>query len=815
MAEPSDANIENLVNKLTLEEKIRLLTGRDSWSLHEFPHIGLRSMVLSDGPVGVRGAVWDERSPSVNFPSPTALAASWDRGVVRRVGEGLGAEARGKGVDVVLAPTINLQRSPYGGRHFEAFSEDPLLTGELASEFVRGIQSHGVGATVKHYVANDSETERFTVDVQVDERTLRELYLLAFEAPVVGAGAWLVMSAYNSINGTTATENALLTTPLKEEWGFDGVVVSDWTAVRSIESARRDQDLAMPGPQGAWGDNLLRSVRDGSVNESAIDRKVSRILRLAARVGALEGQACERAMPQPVDGPRIARAASVAGTVLLRNEGVLPLIAPTRIALIGEGAVDARTQGGGSATVIPQSVIAPWEGLRRRWPEADIAWARGAAVQTRPSDLPVGSFTTDGQPGMTVRYVDHSGNELLGELRQVSGIVSFDAMSLATRSAFIEMAFRYRAPTAGSAQLAVSGLCDYEVYAGGHLVANGSIRTSPGDDPATAVLTPPFVTVDIPTYGAEVDLVVRFTPVAGGIPDSFAFRVGVPPVDADENGLIAEAAELAAHREVAIVVVSTSPEVESEGFDRSDLRLPGRQDDLVRAVARANPNTIVIVNAGAPVVLPWRDDVAAILAVWFPGQEFGDALADVISGDVEPGGRLPVTWPGAEEDLPVKDVTPVGGRLAYSEGIHIGYRAWRRCGRTPAYAFGTGLGYTTFEVSAIEAPESISQGDDMTVHAVVANTGSRSGKAVVQLYAERSSASTIDRPEHWLVGFATTTIKPGQARRIALPIPWRRLAHWSDGWQVEPGAYRLTATLASDLPGAVAAIRVLPGDLEV
>ena len=283
----SDDELTRLMDRLSLEDKILLLTGKDSWSLHPLPSIGLRSIVMSDGPAGVRGDVWDERSPSANFPSPTSLAATWRRDALRAVGRGLGAEARRKKVDVVLAPTINLHRSPYGGRHFEAFSEDPVLTAELASEYVRGIQEFGVGATVKHYVANESETDRFTVDIRVEERILRELYLLAFERPIVDAGSWLVMSAYNSINGATATENALLTTPLNDEWHFDGVVVSDWTAVRSIESARHPQDVAMPGPTGAWGPALLEAVRDGRVSHDAIDRKVVRILRLAARVGAL------------------------------------------------------------------------------------------------------------------------------------------------------------------------------------------------------------------------------------------------------------------------------------------------------------------------------------------------------------------------------------------------------------------------------------------------------------------------------------------------------------------------------------------------
>jgi beta-glucosidase len=280
-----------LIAVLTLEEKVRLLTGRDTWSTWPIERIGLRSMVFSDGPSGVRGPLWDERSPSLNLPSATALASSWDPEIARRYGNVSAQEARRKGVDVVLGPTINLHRSPLGGRHFEAFSEDPWLTAELATAYVMGVQENGVGATVKHYVANEYETERFTASSEVDERTLREVYLRAFEKAVVEARVWVVMSSYNSINGVTASENDLLETPLNSEWGFDGVVISDWTAVRSLAAASASQDLAMPGPEGAWGAALVEAVRDGRVSEAAIDRKVARLLTLAQRVGALESYA--------------------------------------------------------------------------------------------------------------------------------------------------------------------------------------------------------------------------------------------------------------------------------------------------------------------------------------------------------------------------------------------------------------------------------------------------------------------------------------------------------------------------------------------
>ena len=801
MPEPTDAVLQPLVDSLTLEDKVALLSGQDSWSLPAQPSIGLRSIVMSDGPAGVRGARWDERDPSVNFPSPTAVAASWDRVRAGLVGHGLGSEARRKGADVVLGPTVNLQRSPYGGRHFEAFSENAYLTGELATAYVRGIQAHGVGATAKHFVANDSETDRFTVDVRVDERTLRENYLLAFEGPVVDGGAWLVMSSYNAINGVTASENPLLSSPLQDEWAFDGVVVSDWTAVRSIESARHPQDVAMPGPGGAWGARLVAAVRAGEVQEAAIDRKVVRILRLAARVGALDGfeEARTATVAVPAEVRRIARETAVDGMVLLANDGLLPLAAPARVAMIGEGARVARTQGGGSATVVPEAVVSPLDGIAGCWPDAHVEWSLGAVVQHGLAPLETGTFSTpEGCPGVLVRYLDAGGQLLGSETRSSTALVWFDGASVATRAAVVEFVLRYEpADPADELAIAVAGLADVEVVADGASVTALELRTAAGDDPAGALLNPPWSAVSVPTTGSTVDLLVRFRPVPGGIPDSLALRVGTPPVAADPEELIARAAQVAASADVAVVVVGTSNEVESEGFDRDSLRLPGHQDDLVRAVAAANPRTIVVVNAGAPVLLPWRDDVAAVLAAWFPGQEFGGALADVLSGRSEPGGRTPVTWPRTEEEVPVTTTAPdADGRLEYREGIHIGDGAWRRTGMTPAYPFGHGLGYTSWRLSGLTASP-VRAGGDSVVTVSVENVGDRAGKCVVQVYAERKQ-SHVDRPQRWLVGFETLRLDAGATASVGLEVSWRRLSHWADGaWQLERGDYRLVAGLSS------------------
>lgn len=800
MPEVDDANLLELVGQLDLKQKVSLLTGQDSWSLRSIPEIGLRSIVMSDGPAGVRGTLWDERDPSCNIPSPTALAASWDPELVRAVGNGLGSEARRKGVDVILAPTINLQRTPYGGRHFEALSEDPLLTAELATTYVEGIQEYGVAATVKHYVANDSETDRFTVDVRVDERALRELYLLAFEKPIVAGHSWAVMSAYNSINGFTATESPLLTDPLLHEWLFDGVVVSDWTAVRSIESARHPQDIAMPGPDGVWGDQLVAAVRSGDVDEDVIDEKVLRILRLAARVGALEGvDGAKPVQNRQLDLRHLARSAAADGTVLLANDGILPLAKPDSIAVIGEAARFARTQGGGSATVVPPAVVSPLEGIQRRWPGARVEWAWGAVVQPGVAEFESGTYRTpDGEPGLLTRYIDGAGHVKGTEVRQSSSLVWFNGTSLGTTSQVIEFSFVYTpAEPTGELLLGVGGVADYEVLADGVAIGSGQLRTEPGDDPSSVVLNPPSAAVPIPMQKESVELTVRFEPTPGGMPDALALKVGLAHPGTDSGALISAAADLAARSDIAVVVVGTSAAVESEGFDRETLQLPGSQDALVRAVAAANPRTVVVINSGAPVILPWRDEVSALLAVWFPGQEFGDALADVLSGDTEPGGRLPMTWPAVETDIPVRAVHPVDGRLHYTESIHVGYRAWLRDALTPAYPFGHGAGYTEWELSGLTATP---LGDDgrSRVSITVENLGPRQGKCVVQFYLERVSESAVERPVRWLAAFQAVTLDAKESARVESTLSWRRFAHWELGeWCLEPGAYRLIAGLSS------------------
>ncbi|MFE5288716.1 beta-glucosidase [Nocardia sp. NPDC056611] len=781
--------IDDLLAKLDLPAKIRLVSGANFFRFAGDESIGLADMPVSDGPSGVRGEQWDERDPSVSLPSGTALAATWDRDLLTDIGALIAAEARRKDVYAVLGPTINLHRSPLGGRHFECFSEDPMLTAEMADAYVRAVQAHGVSACPKHYVANDSETERFTADVIADERTLRELYLYPFERSVE-AGAWMVMAAYNSVNGTTMTENDLLDEPLKGEWGFDGVVVSDWTAVRSTLGAAKGNDLAMPGPWELWGAPLEQAVRDGRVPESAIDDKVRRILRFAERVGALNGT------PTPVPAfpdersRQLVREAAALAMVLASNDGTLPLREPARVALLGSAAAEPRFMGGGSATVIPAHTTSPLEGLSEVLP---VVYTPGVHLSENMIPIPLDLVTDPetGEPGLSLRYLGE--DTVLDTEHRTAGSLMLFGNPNAVRAKVIELRGRLRADVAGEWRIGFAGVGALTLALDGEQALEETVLPD-GADPVEMLLNPPqrFVTRTL-AEGQEVEILVRMAP-GGGFPAmGITCAVGRPRRSDDDE--FAAAIDLARTSDVAVVVVGTTEQIESEGFDRTTLRLPGRQDDLVAAVAAANPRTVVVVNSGSPVEMPWRDDVAAVLLTWFPGQEFGAALADVLTGVAEPGGRLPTTWPVTMADVPVLDTKPgPDNALPYSEGIHIGYRAWLKSGVAPAYPFGHGLGYTTWELDELTV-------SGRTATVTVRNAGARAGRQVVQAYLSRAG-SAVDRPVRWLAGFAVIEAGAGESVSATIELPRRAFEHWTaEGWAVEPGSFTLhVGTSVTALP---------------
>jgi beta-glucosidase len=781
--------VEAALGKLGLDAKTRLLAGQDMWSLPALEEIGLESLVMSDGPIGVRGVRWTADDPSIALPSPTALAATWDPDLARRAGALLAQEARRKGVHVLLAPTVNLHRSPLGGRHFEAYSEDPYLTGRIGTGYVRGVQSGGVGTTVKHFVANDAETERFTVDNLVSERALRELYLAPFEAIVAGAGPWGVMTAYNMVNGTTMTEHRrLVNEVLRDEWGFDGFNVSDWTAARSTVAALEGGlDVAMPGPRTVYGQALAQAVRDGKVEEAKVDEAVRNVLRLAARVGILEGaEPVVTDLPEEVDGAALAREIARRAFVLVRNENdALPLKPGRTVALIGAAARDARVLGGGSATVFPAQIVSPLDGLTAALPEGSLTYAVGADPATELAAA---------EKGFALRAVcrDAEGN-VIGTGSAPSGHIQWMGVDLpegVTHDTLhtVELTGTFTPRESGPHTFGIKGVGAFRLVVDGTIYYDDVQRPAVEGDPFEGLSGAPVPRAQAElTAGETVEVslthVVAFSERIPMKVVGFTLAHQEPPRDPD--GLIAEAVETARNADTAVVVVATTERVESEGFDRTDLRLPGRQDDLVRAVAAANPNTVVVVNSGSPVELSWREDVGAVLLSWFPGQEGGAALADVLTGAHEPGGRLPTTW-GALDDAPVTRVVPQDGELPYTEGVFIGYRAWEKAGKTPSYPFGHGLGYTDWAYESMEV-------EGTTAKIRVRNRGPRAGREVVQVYLAPTEPDA-GRPARWLAGFAGVEAAPGESAEAVVELPRRAFEVWDEDantWSFVKGSYEV------------------------
>lgn len=848
-----------LLDELSAQEKVSLVVGASMWSTTAVPRLGLEPVVMSDGPVGVRGP---DGGTSAMFPAPSALAATWDLDLAARAGALFAAEARRHGVDVVLAPQVNLQRTPVGGRHFECYSEDPHLTAEVAVALVGAAQAHGVGMCVKHYVANDSETERTRYLARLDERTLREAYLAPFERLVRDVGPWAVMGAYNGADtgGVAARlleHRPLVVDLLKEEWGYDGLFVSDWVATQSVAPAvRGGLDLQMPGPDGAWGDGLLDAVRSGEVAESELDDKVLRLLRLARRTGRLTlptspvtthatSHVSADAAPHAAVAAAVAhgsghrqetagsRAASAAllrelaarSVVVLKDDaGLVPLVPddarPLRVALLGPAAVEPFFQGGGSSFVQPDHLTYPADELRAALPPgSEVTLLAGARALRNPPELDVDRCAdpVTGEPGLRVTLLaadgrtleEYTTREWTGWLQDVRP----DADAVRLRATV-------RLPEPGGHELGVGTVGVHRVLVDGAEVAAGGTRVdedvvlASGHNHPIAALAPASGTADL-------DATLQVVHAVGyGHFVRAALVHRLPGPSAEEE--LAAAVEAAATADVAVVLVGTTAEVESEGYDRPDLDLPGNQDELVRRVAAANPRTVVVVNAGAPVLLPWLADAPTVLWGWLPGQEAGTALADVLTGVTEPSGRLPWTLPARHEDVPVPHARPVDGVVDYAEGTDIGYRAWERRldtdpdGPAPAAPFGHGLGWTTWEYEdvVLARGEAHDAPATLTAYVTVRNTGRRAGREVVQVYVEAPEGGP-SRPVRWLGGFVVADVPAMSSVTVPVPVSTRALQVWdpqTQGWTTPPGTYRLrTGRSVADLR-LTSELTVRPGD---
>ena len=797
-------DVARLFGELTLDERAALTAGAGFWSTVAVERVGLPAVILSDGPNGVRGPHFPGTGPAaVCLPCGTAIAATWNPQLVEQAAELLGGQARDRGVGVLLAPTVNLHRSPLAGRNFECYSEDPLLAGKIAAAFVRGVQSRGVITTVKHFVGNEAEFERHTINSVIGTRALRELYLVPFEIAVREGRSAGLMTSYNRVNGEWVTmQRELLTDVLREEWGFDGFVVTDWFGVVNTHmSVWAGLNLEMPGPGRAWGPGLLEN-RDPAEAELVVGFLAEHLLLTFDRFGLLDRADPPGAQADTAAERETAYRVAVESAVLLTNNGLLPMPPDRRIAVIGPNALVPRIMGGGSSQVVAHRVVSVIDALSDLG--VDVVYSRGCELDD--SSLAVGLPGLHTADGLSVEYLDGDGDPVerqrLTEATlfhigpPLDALAGVDWTARATGQLIPSETGRYRVTLAqaGSAR----------VWLDDALILDGRNEPPAGQGSAffgllSAELEAEVELVGGRSVGLRVELAATSANFANGV------RVGFHLPRHDD--LMGEAVAAASTAEVAVVVVGTSEQSESETADRTTLALPGEQDDLVRRVAAANPNTVVVVNAGSVVDLPWVDDVAAVLHCWFGGQEMARAVADLLLGRAEPGGRLPTTFPLRLEHNPSYGNFPgENGEVHYAEGIFMGYRGYDHRRLPVRFPFGHGLSYTTFDWTE---PMVAADGEEVTVRLRVTNTGARPGSEVVQCYVA-PPPSHLQRPPQELKGFAKITLEPGESGEVLIELDRRAFAAWDPG-QPDWEAVRARAGVALAVGGAAPRHRRSPG----
>lgn len=778
--------IEALLSELTVAEKADLMTGRGIWDANGVERLGIPALKVTDGPNGARGAgLLGTGTPALCLPCGSALGATWDPALVEELGGVLAAETAARGFHVLLAPTVNIHRSPLGGRNFECYSEDPHLSGSIAAGYVRGVQGGGIGTTVKHFVANDSEFERTTIDSVVPERALREVYLVPFEMAVREAGAWGIMSSYNRINGTYAAEHRrLLTDILLDEWGFDGIVVTDWFARGStVRSAEAGLTLEMPGRGRFYGQRLVEAVEAGELDEAVIDAAVRRQLRLLERTGAFDDPR-DRPEGQLDDAGHRAliRRAAADATVLFRNDGVLPLDVDglDSLAVIGPNARDAMMMGGGSAALVPQHSTSPLDAIRARFPDLDVRFEPGARTDRSTRPIPA-RLLPDG-----FRLEHFDGGDWTGDPVHVDAaddgrlLETADPPGLAAPGDYSWRATGTLVPDeTGTHHLTLVQVGRARVSVDGEVLLDGIADPPPPGEAFFNLGSSEVSTALELEAGRPVEILVEYVPHG-----AFLFRgaqVGLRPPEQDD--LVERAVAAAEASDAVVLVVGTNDDWETEGRDRESMDLPGDQPELIRRVAAANPRTVVVVNAGSVVTMDWADEPAAVLQAWFGGQEMGDALVDVLVGDAEPGGRLPTTVPHRLEDTPAFTNYPgENGQVHYGEGVFVGYRWYEARDLGVRFPFGHGLGYATLEwgeahLSSVPTVDELADGATVKATVPVTNTGDRTGSEVVQCYVA-PLAPALARPPQELRGFAKVEVAPGETVEAVVELGHRAFAYY-------------------------------------
>lgn len=803
--------IEALISELTLEEKVSILSGSSAWHTTAVPRLNIPRVKMTDGPIGARG---DSVSGATSacFPSASCLSSSWDKDSVEEIAKAIGIEAKSKDADVLLGPTINLHRHPLGGRHFECYSEDPLLTGELASSYVKGVQSVGVSACLKHFIGNDTEYQRHFVSSNIDDRTLRELYLLPFEMGVK-AGSLSVMSAYNQLNNVFCSSNEqILTNILKEEWNFPGYVVSDWGAAQdTIGNANGGLDCEMPGPARSWGENLVKAVNNGKVDEEVVDDKVRRILRVADFTGRLDDPTESPEQSNDLEEDRLLiRTAGSEGMVLLKNDQVLPFKKETvkKLAVIGPNALKGQYLGGGSASLNPHYVVHPLEGLKSAFGDsAEINYAKGCHTYKFLPGISSDLFKEN--DGFKVEF--YNGQDFEGspiETKILKGnkfwAMGGFGLDIVAQSERPSLSVRF----SGELQPEHSGEYNFEIFSigpsklsinGENLIDNWSSQ-EPGDAFFGMGSAPKREKIKFEkgkTYSLEVEYKWE-----GRFP---AVQIGMQPPD--QFDLMEEAINLAKEADAVVLIAGTNSDWETEGNDRANLDLPSNQNELIETICKLNKNTVVVLNTGSPCEMPWIDNAKAILQCWFPGQEFGNSLADILIGKVNPSGKLPTTFPKKLSDTPAYSTYPGKDlQMDYEEGLFIGYRWYDRESIEPLFPFGHGLSYTSFEYSNLRAIPPKGNSSVAAFEVDITNTGDVAGKEVLQGYITVNK-SQIERPQKELKKFEKISLESGETKKVKFELSEKDLSFWStenNAWQVEPAEYLFSiGASATDIKDSV------------
>ncbi len=774
-----DQHVEALLSQLTLKEKVALLSGLDIWRTVPIERLGIPSITMTDGPHGVRSSRHEAArivGPTTAFPTGVSMASTWNINLIERAASALAEETRGMGCEVLLGPCVNIVRHPLAGRNFEAYAEDPYLAGRIGMAWVKGLQSQGVAASLKHFACNNQEIERFRGNSVVDERTLREIYLAQFEMIVKEARPWTVMCSYNRINGVYASQhNTLLNDILRGEWGFDGLVVSDWNANHTVfESIQGGLDLEMPGPAKYYGKLLVESVENWQIEESTIDEAVRRVLKLLIRTGKLEGKQTAGSV-NTIEHQQLAREVAAEAMVLLKNDNaMLPLKLDTlkSIAAIGPSANEWQISGGGSSRVNPPYIIEPLTALKAKLGDrVKVEYAQGCdnyvELPTLHGDVKVEFFNNprwEGAPA-TVR-MEKSLSAVWWFATPDPVITSWQYSVRWTRTLNV--------PRTGRYAFGVFGLCEAQVFLDGRLiVASGQ----------------PSVNVELEA-GKDYDFKVEMKKTNQEVFASLRVGMAYRPEPDDR---LQQAVELAARSDVAIVYAGYPENFETEGTDRPTMELTGRQNELIAAVAKANPKTIVVLNVGSPVTMPWVEDVAAIVLAYYPGMEGAIALTNILTGEINPSGKLTVTYPKALKDTPAFHNYPGRRNVVYGEGIFVGYRHYELRQIEPLFPFGHGLSYTTFEYSEWTMPEVMKRGETARVYVKVKNTGMVAGKEVAQLYVCDKQAS-VHRPLKELKGFAKVALQPGEEKTISFELNERALAYYDadrKAWVAELGEFEV------------------------